>query len=87
MIPVTDIVSLLKAFCRLHYAANQPMHPVYANTVSFMLGECEERLIAMEEAIATSPASVPTAVSDDAENIIHVNFSRSAPPSDGGGAA
>lgn len=80
MIPVTDVVSLLKAFCHLHHVANQPMHPVYAGTVAAMLTECEERISTME---FPRPAAVP----GEDQNVIHVNFNRPAPPTDGGSAA
>ena len=86
MIPVTDIVSLLKAFCHLHNVANQEMHPAYAGTVAAMLGECEVRIFEMEFRTPASRAVHPVPSPDD--NVIYPNFTRPAPPpSDGGDAA
>lgn len=84
MIPVTDIVSLLRAFCHLHHVTNQAIHPAYAGTVAAMLHECETRICAME--FPPAPAR-PVPGSDDQEKVIYPNFNRSAPPSDGGDAA
>lgn len=84
MIPVTDIVSLMRVLCHLHHVANQPIHPAYAATMAAMLGDCETRVFAMEFPPATTQ---PVQGSDGQENVIYPNFTRSAPPSDGGDAA
>lgn len=87
MIPVTDLVSMMRVFCHLHHVANQPIHPAYAATMAAMLGDCETRVLAMEFPVATTQPVQP-AQGNGQENVIYPNFNRSAPPpSDGGDAA
>lgn len=83
-VPVSEMISLMKAFCVLHDMAGRAMHPAYARTVAAILGECEESILQMER---LSPPREERAEAEKAENIIHVNFNRPAPPSDGGDAA
>lgn len=86
MIPVTDIVSLMRVLCHLHHVANQPIHPAYAATMAAMLGDCETRVFAMEFPVATAQPVQPSQENGQ-DNVIYPQFNRSAPPSDGGDAA
>ena len=88
MIPVTDIVSMMRVFCHLHHVANQPIHPAYAATMAAMLGDCETRVFAMEFPVVNTQPVQPVPGADGEQNVIYPNFTRSAPPpSDGGDAA
>lgn len=83
MIPVSDMLSFLKAFTHLHHVANVPMHPVYAGTLSTLLDACEAEVIDIERARVSGRQSVSRLAEG---NVVHLNFNRPSPPTSGGAA-
>ncbi len=83
MIPVSDMISFLKAFAHLHHTANVPMHPIYAGTLTKLLDACELELIDIERSRSAGKPSVARAAEG---NVVHLTFNRPSPPTSGGAA-